>query len=71
MNNIHAFECGLSKKVNEVPGFFFDNDRGKWASYLYRNNKNIFCGRFLTKEDAINARNRKLDDIENKTIICK
>jgi hypothetical protein len=61
-NIIHSFENGMSSKKNEVPGVFYDKKRNKWASYLYRDNKNIFIGRFNTEQEAINKRKIAEDD---------
>ena len=61
-NSIHAFNVGLNKKKNKVSGVFYDPKRKKWASYLYRDCKNIFIGRFNTEEEAIIKRQIKLDD---------
>ena len=54
-NAIHAFENGLSFKKNRVAGVFYEQRRKKWASYLYRDNKNIFIGRYKTFKQAKNA----------------
>ena len=54
-NNLHAFENGLNKKKHGTPGIFYEKRREKWAAYLYRENKNIFVGRFDTKEEAEDA----------------
>lgn len=61
-NIIHAFENNLHKFKNKIRGVFFDENRNKWTVYLYRNNKNIFVGRFLLESDAINAYNKKLNE---------
>ena len=63
-NNIHAFESGLSNKKNKVSGVFYEKRRGKWAAYLYRNNKNVFVGRFSDYSEAVYARNIILLDYE-------
>lgn len=63
-NIIHAIDNNLKPKKNKVSGVFYEKRRGKWASYLYRNNKNIFIGRFDNYEDAVAQRKKVLD--ENK-----
>ena len=65
-NTLHAFNNNLNKKKNEVSGVFFEKRRNKWASYIYRNNKNIFVGRFNTEEEAIKERENELKKYENK-----
>lgn len=52
-NSIHAFDNGLNKRKHKVSGVFFEKRRNKWAAYLYRNNSNIFIGRFATEADAV------------------
>lgn len=64
-NSLHAFETGLKTKKNKVSGVFFHKERGKWCSYLYRNNKNIFVGRFKTENEAIKEREKKIKEYEN------
>lgn len=54
-NVIHAFESGLNSKKNRIAGVFYEKRRKKWASYLYRDNKNIFIGRYKTFKQAKNA----------------
>lgn len=54
-NSIHSF-----KRQNKLRGIFYDKKRLKWACYLYRDNKNIFVGRFLTKKEAIIKQKEKL-----------
>ena len=69
-NSLHSFDSGLRTRKNKTPGVFFDEKRNKWCSYLYRNSKNIFVGRFDNLHDAIYQRKLKLneyDRIENKT----
>ncbi len=66
-NSIHSFEKGMSIKKNKVSGIFYEKRRNKWASYLYRNNKNIFIGRFNTQEEAIIKR-KNYEDIYKATI---
>lgn len=61
-NTLHAFNKKLNKSKNKIRGVFFEERRNKWAAYLYRNNKNIFIGRFLTENEALNAYNKKLDE---------
>ncbi len=61
-NTLHAFDTGLNKSKNKVPGVFFQTSRKKWASYLYRDGKNIFIGRFKTKEEAVKKRQKYLDE---------
>lgn len=61
-NNIHAFENGLSAKKNKVSGVFYEDRRNLWAAYLYRNNKNIFVGRYKTEKEAIEMRRKKLEE---------
>jgi len=61
-NSIHAFENNLSSKKNKVAGVFYEKRRGKWASYLYRNSKNIFIGRYETQLQAIEARENYINE---------
>jgi len=61
-NSLHAFKNNLHSRKNKVSGVFFDQNRGKWASYLYRDNKNIFVGRFETEQEAVLARDVKLKE---------
>tara|TARA_R110000772_G_scaffold29709_1_gene74117 strand:- start:749 stop:1297 length:549 start_codon:yes stop_codon:yes gene_type:complete len=66
-NNIHAFDIGLSKSKNKLRGVYYEERRKKWAAYLYRENKNLFIGRFKTELEAINKRNEYLNKYnENK-----
>jgi hypothetical protein len=51
-----------NRNKKEIKGIFFDIKRNKWCCYLYRNNKNIFIGRFITKEEAILQQKIKLND---------
>jgi len=55
-NAIHAFNNSLNKKKNTVAGIFFEKRRQKWSAYIYRNNKNIFVGRFNSEKEAIEKR---------------
>lgn len=61
-NTLHAYNNKLAKRKNGDTGVFFDGKRKKWTSYLYRNNKNIFVGRFSSKEEAEIAYKNKLND---------
>lgn len=61
-NIIHAFENGLIQKKNKISGIFYDENRKRWCSYLYRNNKNIFLGRFLSENEAIEAREKYINE---------
>jgi hypothetical protein len=70
-NIIHAYDNNLNKCKNKIRGVFFEKRRNKWVAYLYRNNKNIFLGRFQTEKEAINEYNLKLNEYnKNKAIIC-
>lgn len=46
------------KKTNTsgVVGVYWDKCRNKWAAYIKKNYKNIYIGRFESKDDAIKAR---------------
>lgn len=66
-NAIHAFDSNLNKRKNKTTGVFFDKKRNKWASYLYRDNKNIFIGRFTSEKEAETAYNNKLNEYN----LCK
>lgn len=69
-NTLHAFDNNLNKRKNNVPGVFFDPNRGKWASYLYRNSKNIFVGRFESELEAVTEREVALNEYnKNKALI--
>lgn len=61
-NSIHAFRLNLNKRKNNYTGIFFEKRRNKWACYLYRDNKNLFVGRFSTEQEALNAYNKKIND---------
>jgi hypothetical protein len=61
-NAIHSFDKGLSKSKNKIRGVFFEERRNKWTVYLYRNNKNIFIGRFNSEKEAMTARKKYLND---------
>lgn len=65
-NSVHASDTGLKKRVNKVSGVFFDKKRNKWCSYLYRNNKNIFLGRFETETKALVANSDALKKYNNE-----
>jgi hypothetical protein len=65
-NCLHAFEHGLSKRKNKIPGVFYCKQRKKWASYIYRKGQNIFVGRFCNEEDAIRERELKLCSLNLK-----
>ncbi len=62
-NVLHAVKNNLTKTKNKVSGVFFEERRNKWAAYLYRNNKNIFIGRYENYEDAVYNRNLVLNKI--------
>lgn len=62
-NSVHAFEIGLSKKVNKTPGVFYESRRGLWAAYIYRGDKNIFVGRVSSEGEAAAARSEKLEGL--------
>lgn len=49
-NNIHAFDTGLNKRKCKYTGVSFH--RNKYEAFIYRNNKNIYLGRFDTEEEA-------------------
>ncbi len=70
-NIIHSFDNNLSKSKNKIRGVFFEKRRNKWTATLYRNNKNIFIGRYLTEQEAINQYNKKLNEYNSyKTNVC-
>lgn len=58
-NSLHS-----SNRHNKLRGIFYDKKRERWASYIYRNNKNIFVGRFHTKEEAIEKQKEKLKEYD-------
>ena len=55
-NAIHA--SNLYKRYDKNIGVFFDKKRNKWTSYLYRDNKNLFIGRFVTEKEALDAKSK-------------
>jgi hypothetical protein len=63
-NSLHAFDNGLSKKKSKYTGVGWDKNRNKYGAYVYRDNKNLFVGRFDTEELAAEAIARF--KIENK-----
>lgn len=66
-NNIHAFDTGLSKYKNKTRGLFWDKERGRWIAYLYRNNKNIFIGRFDSHEIALTQLKKSREEYDKDT----
>ena len=44
--------------MSEVVGVSFDTSRNKWIVYIKYNYKNIFLGRFDSKEEAIQKRKK-------------
>jgi hypothetical protein len=59
-NSLHAISKKLKVNKNKVSGVFFEERRNKWSSYLYRNNKNMFLGRFESEKEAIEAKKSAL-----------
>jgi len=55
-NAIHS--SNMYKKDGKNIGVFFDKKRNKWTSYLYRESKNLFIGRFTTEKEALEAKNK-------------
>lgn len=48
----------LSPKSSKYKGVYWENERQKWRAYIYKNNKRINIGRFLTEQEAANAYNK-------------
>ena len=70
-NALHAFKNNLNHSINSIPGIFFEERRQKWVAYLYRDNKNIFVGRYESQEEAVKNYKMKLNEYNiHKTTIC-
>jgi hypothetical protein len=52
----NAYNVGLFKSNSSgATGVYWDKNRNKWQAKIKKDQKNIFLGRFETKEEAINA----------------
>lgn len=55
----------LDANKSGVPGVWFDKARGRWTAFITRDYKRITLGRFLSKDDAIAARQSALGTAES------
>lgn len=57
-------ETYSSKKKERDTGVTFNKTYGKWMAAFLKNGKNLYLGRYSTKDDAISARKRFIEDPE-------
>jgi hypothetical protein len=54
----------IDKNRDDI-GITFQGNPKRWRASFWNGKKNIFLGRYNTKEDAIDARKRYIDDPHN------